>query len=127
MGNIDDIVVKLQKDKFFTKIDLAKGYWQVPVVDDCRHMTAFTTESGSYQFRKMPFGLVNSAATFNRMMRRMLKGLTHTDHYVDDILEHTATWSEHIVELREVLQKIRDAGLTIRLQNVSLVTCLWIL
>ena len=114
MPNPDDILAKLAKDKFFTKLDLSKGYWQIPVAPECRHMTAFTTPQGCFQFRKMPFGLVNSAATFNRMMRKVLEGVEHADSFVDDVLDHTETWSTHMSVLRKIFERIREAGLTIR-------------
>ena len=114
MGNMEDILTKVAKDKFFTKIDLAKGYWQIPVEEESKPKTAFVTHSGAYQFTKMPFGLVNSGSTFNRMMGTLLQDLKHVDHYVDDILIHTRTWEEHIHTLAAVIQRIQEAGLTVR-------------
>ena len=114
MGNIDDILAGLEADKYFTKIDLAKGYWQIPVEKESKHVTAFSTSKGTYQFIKMPFGMVNSGATFNRMMRKLLVNCPNTDHYVDDILGHTTSWGKHMEMLRDVLGRIRDAGLTVR-------------
>ena len=60
MSNAEDIMTNLKEDKFFTKIDLSKGYWQIPVAEESKHLTAFSTSDSSYQFKKMPFGLVNS-------------------------------------------------------------------
>ena len=114
MSNVEDILTKLSEDKYFTKIDLAKGYWQIPVEEKSRHITAFTTQSGAYQFRKMPFGMINSGATFNRMMRKLLQGSIDADHYVDDILGHTVTWNQHLAMLRELFTRIKEAGLTVR-------------
>ena len=114
MGNIDDIMVNLRSDNFFTKLDLSKGYWQIPVERKSRHLTAFTTQKGSYQFKKMPFGMVNSGATFNRMMRKLLNGCQNADNYVDDVLGHTSTWSEHMEMLGDVFERVRQAGLTVR-------------
>ena len=114
MGNPDDIMAKIDKDCYFTKIDLTKGYWQIMVAEESRPMTSFVVPSGCYRFIKMPFGLVNSAATFNRMMRMMLAGSKNVEHYVDDILCHDMTWNEHLRTLRSTFQRIREAGLTIR-------------
>jgi hypothetical protein len=72
MASEDDIKAKLKDAKYFTKIDLCKGYWQIPVAENCRRFTAFATDRGSYQLKKMSFGMVNSGATFNRMMRKLL-------------------------------------------------------
>jgi hypothetical protein len=120
MGNVEDTMARLKNDAFFSKIDLSKGYWQIEVAEDSRPMTAFTTESGSYQFRRMPFGLINAGATFNRMMRKLLHCCSNTDHYVDDILGHTMTWSQHMDMLRELFRRIKDAGLTVKPSKCSI-------
>ena len=112
MPDSEEIFVKLSKDNFFTKIDLTKGYWQIPVRPDDRPKTAFRTPDGLYQFRMMPFGLVNAPATFSRLMRSLLRGINHVDNYIDDILIHTPSFEEHIQTLNEVLKRLRMAGLT---------------
>ena len=106
MGNTEDIVTTLCDDQYFTKIDLAKGYWQIPVEEESKPMTSFSTHNVSYQFRMMPFGLANSA-TFNKMMRKLLKGCDDVDNYVDDILGfHTVSWASHLQVLRNVFTRI---------------------
>ena len=114
MGNPEDIMTKLSKDKYFTKIDLTKGYWQIPVAESSKSMTAFSTPNGLYQFRMMPFGMMNSGATFNRMMRELLGDNEQIDNYVDDVLCHTEEWLLQLQLLREIFTRIREAGLTIR-------------
>ncbi len=59
----------------------------------------------------MPFRLVNAPATFSRTMRRVLKGLKHTDSFIDDILIHTANWDGHVVALRVLLKRLQSAQL----------------
>ena len=113
-GKQEDIMTTLCDDRYFTKIDLAKGYWQIPVKEESKPMTSFSTHNGSYQFRMMPFSLVNSGATFNKMMRKLLKGCEHVDNYVDDILGHTVSWDSHLQMLRNLFIRIRQAGLTVR-------------
>ena len=110
----DEIFAHLSKDKFFSKIDLAKGYWQIPVKLEDRQKTAFVTPDGLYQFRTMPFGLVNAPATFSRLMRIVLQGLQHVDNYIDDVLVHTPDWETHLKTLKEVFKRLYEAGLTAR-------------
>ena len=62
-------------------------------------MTAFTVSSGCYQFKRMSFELMNTAATFNRVMRKMLDGVQNIEHFIDDVLTHAATWDDHIKAL----------------------------
>ena len=70
--------------------------------------------NGCYQFCKMPFGLMNAVAMFNRTMRKLLADVKDAEAYVDDIIEHTVTWDTHITNLRVLSVKIREVGLTIR-------------
>ena len=72
----EEIFAQLARDHFFTKIDLSKGYWQIPMEKESRKYTGFVTNQGHYEFIMMPFGLVNSAATFNKVMRVLFKGIT---------------------------------------------------
>ena len=78
-----------------TKIDLSKGYWQVPMEDENKPLTAFSTPSGLFQFRTMPFGLVNAPATFSRLMRKLLYGMTCVENFIDDIIIFAETWEEY--------------------------------
>ena len=61
----------------------------------------------------MPFGMINSAATLKRAMKKLIEDLDDVDFYWDDILEHTRTWEEHIRALRELFSRLVHAGLTI--------------
>jgi len=114
MGDQKQILSKLKDDCHFTKLDFSKGFWQIKLEDSARPMTAFSTSEGSFQFRRMPFGLINSGATFNRAMRKVLKGINHVDNYVDDVLVHNNDWNSHLDTLRETFQRIREAGMTLR-------------
>ena len=99
-------------DNFISRLDLTKGFWQVPIKEEDRKYTAFSTDQGLMQFKYMPFGLVNALAIFCRMVRKLLYDVNYVDAYVDDIVPHTATWDDHMHTLREVLQKLRQHGLT---------------
>ena len=68
----------------------------------------------------MPFGLVNSGATFCRMMRTILRGMEDVENSVDDILEHSETWESHVNSLRALLLKLREASLTAKLSKCKL-------
>ena len=61
LPNPEDIFVKLESKKYFSKLDFCKGYWQLPMRDEDKEKTAFSTSRGLFQFRRMPFGLVNAA------------------------------------------------------------------
>ena len=108
------IFSKLAGDKYFTKIDFCKGYWQIKVKPEHRHITAFSTPFGHFQYRMMPFGMVNSGATYNRMMRKLLSNMSNIDNFVDDVLGHTKEWFEHLKMLRSLFDRISQANLTIK-------------
>ena len=114
MTPIVDLLQNLGNDRFFTKIDLSRGYWQVPVAPGDIHKTAFSTPDGVYEFLPMPFGMVNSGATLTRAIRKLLRGMENVEHYVDDILIHTTTWDFHVATLRELLGRLAKAKFTVR-------------
>ena len=109
-----DVFEKLCNARYLTTIDLAKGYWQIPVAKDDVPKTAFVTHEGSYEFLRMPFGMINSSATFVRAMRKLLQGIDNVEMYIDDIIVHTCDWNTHIRVLDCFFRKVREAGMTIR-------------
>ena len=113
LPRIDDTLDLLSGARYFITLDLASGYWQVAKEESSKEKTAFTMYSGLYQFKKMPFGLVNAPATFQRLMKVVLSGLARTVClvYLDDILIIGKTLEEHNVNLGRVLERMRSAGL----------------
>jgi hypothetical protein len=101
--------------KYITKLDLLKGYWQVPLTERAREISALVTPDGLYQYRVMPFGMKNSAATFQRMVNKLIQDLEDVDGYIDDLIQHNHTWEEHMVGLRRLFGKLWDAKLTVNL------------
>ena len=75
MVRIDDLLDMLGQACFFTKLDLTRGYWQVPMAEEDRAKTASTTPMGIYHFKVMPFGLSGAPAKFQRMMDSLLRGM----------------------------------------------------
>ena len=109
--NQEGILNRMGGDNFISRLDLTKGFWQVPIKEEDRKYTAFSTDQGLKQFKYMPFGLVNAFAIFCRMVRKLLYDVNYVDAYVDDIVPHTATWDDHMHTLRQVLQKLKQHGL----------------
>ena len=94
-----DLFQKWNGDKFFSKIDLSKGYWQITIPEVDIPKTALVTPDGSYEFLKMPFGLMNATTALKRGMKKLLKGMKNVVFYWDDILVHSRTWEEHLKTL----------------------------
>lgn len=114
MAPIQDVLEKIGDSKYFSTIDLSKGYWQVPVADEDIQKTAFVTPDGAYECLRMPFGMVNAGATLVRGMRKILEGMDNISSYVDDVIVYTNTWEEHIERLRELFTRLHANGFTVR-------------
>ena len=112
---IDDLIDEVGKSNFVTKLDLLKGYYQVPLSPKSKETTAFCTPDGLYQYRVLPFGLTNAPAVFQRFMQSVLSDLDGVSVYLDDIVVHHETWSKHIHTLHLVFQRLHKAGLTVNL------------
>ena len=113
ISDVEHIFQSLGKAKFFSKLDLTKGYWAIPIVKDDRKKTAFTTTNGQFQWVNMPFGLKTAPGVFNRMMRKLLGPIKRPGlyHFMDDVLVATETWEEHLEILRAVFQRLKEANL----------------
>ena len=100
-----------------TKLDMLKGYWQVPLTPRAREISAFVTPHGSYECLVMPFGMRNAASTFQRLMHLILHDIENCMVYLDDIVVFSASWENHLATLRKVLSAISKAHLVINLKK----------
>lgn len=117
--NITDILDKLGRSQYFTTLDLASGFHQVEIDSEDIEKTAFSTDEGHYEFLRMPFGLKNAPATFQRIMNNVLKGLTDKQCfvYLDDVIIFSTSLTEHIQRLRNVFDRLRESNLKIQLNK----------
>ena len=120
LPNIEDIVHQLGEGKIFSTIDLTRGFWQIPLAKNSRKFTAFTTHVGFFEWTVMPFGLVNSTATFTKMMRNILKPHPHIQHYVDDICIFTSTYEDHFKALEHLFTILKEYNLTVSPEKIKL-------
>lgn len=109
---MDDCVDHLGSAKYVTKLDLLRGYWQMPLSSRVSEVSAFVTPDHFHQYTVMPFGLRNDPATFQRLMNTVLSGVKYFDTYLDDIVVYSSTWSEHVDPLREIFSRLESASLT---------------
>ncbi len=115
MPRVDKIIDRLGGANYISKVDLTRGYWQVPLTEVSKEKTAFTTPFGLYHFNTMPFGLHGAPATFQRLMDQILRGTQdYAAAFMDDVVIYSRTWEMHPQHLREVLSRLREAGLTAR-------------
>jgi hypothetical protein len=93
MPRIDDRLDRLGRGVFFTSLDLASGFHQIPIHSNSIHKTGFVTPDGHFEFLRMPFGLANAPAVFQRAINDALGELKYTVAvvYMDDILIPSTT------------------------------------
>ena len=117
LPRIEDSLDSLNGAQIFTSLDLKSGYWQVELDEESIPLTAFTVGPlGFYECCRMPFGLCNAPATFQRLMESCLGDL-HLQWciiYLDDIIVFSKTPEEHIERLRGVFEKLSSAGLKLK-------------
>ena len=109
LPRIVESLSRLGKAKIYTTIDLAWAFWQIPVRKPDRQKTAFACELGLFEWRRMPFGMCNASATFQRAIARALQKIVNREGsmvmaYIDDIVIATETVEDHMVRLREVFE-----------------------
>ena len=120
LPRIEETLTSLTNAQWFSTLDLASGYWQVAMDPRDQEKTAFTTPLGLYEFQRMPFGLCNAPATFQRLMQQCLGGqLTESLLvYLDDIIIYSPDFSSHMQHLDQVFQRLWRHGLKLRLDQM---------
>lgn len=121
LPRIDDQLDNLAGYKYFTTLDLASGYYQVPIAETSKHKTAFVTPEGQYEFNRMPFGLANAPAVFQRIVNKVLgKSRFGTAMaYMDDIIIPSKTVKEGLEKLTVVLSLLQQSSLTLKLSKCN--------
>ena len=120
LPRIDDMLDQLGNMKYFSTLDLASGYWQVKVNDMSKEKTAFVTQHGLFEFRVMPFGLMNAPAVFQRLMHQvistlnLMKGPSFVSVYIDDLLVYSRTLEDHLRHLGMVMDRLREVNLKLQ-------------
>merc|ERR1711911_51101 len=111
--NLQDFNADLRGKKIFSKVDLLKGYHQIPVNPADIRKTAVITPFGLFVFPRCPFGLKNAGQDFQRLMDQILGDVPHTFVYLDDILIASSTLEEHLQDLERVFNILNQNGLVI--------------
>ncbi len=98
--------------RLVTKLDLLKGYWQVPLTARASEVSAFVTPDDFLNYTVMAFGMRNAPATFQRLMQKVLSGVKSCEAYLDDVVVYSDSWEEHLATLREIFARLSEASLT---------------
>ncbi len=118
---IDDCLDSIgeSQPQYFTCLDILSGYMQIKMAPDSIAQTAFTSHMGTFEYTRMPFGLVNGTRCFTRLMQHVLISLLWSTCmiYVDDCIIFSKTWELHKQHISQVVERFRAAGLKARLSK----------
>ena len=112
---VEDCIDRIGYAKYMSKLDLLKGYWQVPLTPRAKEISAFVTPDGFFQYKVMPFGMKNAPATFQRMINKITANFEGCEAYIDDVIVFGNTWKQHLERLCELFRRLRTAKLTVNL------------
>ena len=109
----EDLLDKLTSASVFSSMDLAQGFWQIPMEEEDIPKTAFVTPMGQYEWTVMPFGLCNAPSTFQSAMDRVLREYIgkFVVVYIDDILVFSKDEKEHLHHLELIFKRLQEYGL----------------
>ena len=112
---VGEIVDRVAGAQYLSKLDLNKGFHQVPLSEEAKQRAAIVTPFGKFQFTMMPFGMINATSTFQQLMDEVLRGKQdRCSAYIDDILIY---WGEHLAHVKETLMCLRRARLKAKLSK----------
>ena len=116
---VQDLLDGLHGQRYFSTLDMAKAYHQGYIKDICRKYTAFSTPWALFEWLRIPFGLKNAPAAFQRFINNALHGLLDKAclAYLDDILIYGKTFHEHKMNLRQVLKRLKSKGVKLRVDK----------
>lgn len=122
LPRIDDVLSRLNGQRYFSTLDMAAGYWQVPLDEASKEKTAFVTRDGLFHWNVMPFGLTNAPPHYQRMMDVVLAGLKWYTClvYLDDIIIFSKTFEEHLNGIDSVMTALAAANLSVKFSK-----CAW--
>ena len=118
LPKIDELYAKLKGYKVFSSLDLRSGYYHIGLKDSAKPKSAFVLSSlGKYQFNRVPFGLAQAPAYFQKLIKNVLKGCNFAMGYLDNIIIYSRSEKEHLEYLEEIFTRLKTAGLKLKLEK----------
>lgn len=121
LPRIEELIDDLGNTSYFSVLDARSAYWSVSMNEKDKAKTAFSDGSRLWQFKRMPYGLRNAPATFQRAMNTILNPVLgkHALAYLDDIIIFSSSFEDHLLHLDETLTLLNRAGLKLNLQKCN--------
>ncbi|XP_069176273.1 uncharacterized protein [Procambarus clarkii] len=117
LPRVEECLDAIGKARYLTKFDLFKGYWQVPLTEKAKPISAFVTPDGLFECQVMPFGMKNAASTFQRLMGTVLRDVENTLVYIDDVLIYDVDWQDHLRHIEDFFKAMLQSGLVVNLHK----------
>ena len=119
----DELFRQVDNCRYVSKLDLKSGFLQIPVRADCKHYTSLWFDHDLYQYKYMPFGFKQAPAIFQKVMDTVLQALPYcTKCYIDDVLVHSASWEQHMIDLADTFAALRKVNLKIHAEKTIICT-----
>ena len=118
LPRIQEMINNIKKGKKYkTTIDLKNGYLNITVDENSKKYLCFSTKFGTYRYKKVPFGFINSFQHFQLLIKQILNGLDFCQHYIDDIAVVSDTFEEHLEHIRITIDRLLEANIKINLEK----------
>ena len=115
LPRVEDSLAALQGKTYFSSIDIVTAFWQVPLSERSRQLTAFSTPDGLFEYVRMPMGLATASGVFSRFIDEVMNGLKWhcVLTYIDDCLVYSGSFDQHLKDLTKVFDRLSRHGLTL--------------
>uniref|UniRef100_A0A914DMF0 RNA-directed DNA polymerase n=1 Tax=Acrobeloides nanus TaxID=290746 RepID=A0A914DMF0_9BILA len=119
LPRLEVVIEKLSGCHYFSSLDMAQGFFQIPITEDAKEKCGLITEDKVYRMNVLPFGLVNSSCIFSRVMNKVLEGIKGSMSYVDDVICFSKSEDprEHLKILRKVFERLRQFNIKAKPQK----------
>ena len=119
LPKIDEIYARLKGSKVYSGFDAQSGYHHMELSAKARPKSAFVTPTNKYEFTRCLFGLMQAPAYFQRLINKVLVGLDFAFGYLDDILIHSPDVLTHLIHMRQLFQRLREADLKLNREKCN--------
>ena len=116
---LEDLFSSLSGGKIFTKLDMSQAYAQLELDENSKDVTVINTTKGLFQYNRLCFGIASAPGIFQRAMEQLLRDIPGVLCYLDDILISASNEDQHLARVKQVLGRLEDAGLKLRLDKCA--------